>query len=85
MMWLVLVVVILGAGLILAARLRSRPTNAVTAVIDDDPAMRGCPKCGNRIAVDWAFCPFCARVLAGDDSAAQSGERNLPVAGIGSA
>ena len=25
------------------------------------PPMQPCPVCGNSIAADWEFCPFCAR------------------------
>ena len=75
MMWLVLAVgLVLGAGLALAFHARSRHAGAPAGPADGLPTMQACPACGSNIAVDWAFCPFCARAITQD-------EKGLPVAG----
>lgn len=84
MIWLFLGVLMLVAGLVLALRLRSRPAQTVTTPITGGaPTMHDCPRCGNSIAVDWAFCPFCARALAGEEGASQNGERPVSAANAG--
>jgi hypothetical protein len=85
MMWLVLGVgLLLGVGLALVIHAQSRHSDISAAPAGNTPTMQACPECGNSIAVDWAFCPFCARALAQDETSHRQGERGLPVAGAGS-
>lgn len=83
MIGVLVVALILATGLALAFWQRVRQGDNPPLLFVDDPTMHDCPRCGNSIAVDWAFCPFCARALSTEDIAAPSGERNLPVAHAG--
>ena len=84
------IALLLAIGLALAFRQRTRPgSNREPFPRDALPpvtsarTMHDCPRCGNSIAVDWAFCPFCARALSAGESASQNDERSLSLAGPG--
>lgn len=82
MMWLVLGAgLALGVGLALVIHSRSRHSEAPAAPANNTPAMQACPVCGNTIAADWDFCPFCARALTQDEASRRQGERSLPIVG----
>ena len=80
MIWLLVGALTLGIGLVLLQRWFARRADSVPPAVHHAPSMRDCPTCGNGISVDWAFCPFCARALAGEEIASQNNERSLPVA-----
>jgi hypothetical protein len=85
MMWLVLGAgLALGVGLALVIHARSRRSEAPAAPASNAPAMLACPVCGNSIAADWDFCPFCAQALTQDETGHRQASLALPAAGAGS-
>jgi hypothetical protein len=63
MMGLVAIALALAIGVALAMRRRTGTNALPPPPAGDGLTMHGCPRCGNGIAADWAFCPFCARAL----------------------
>jgi hypothetical protein len=56
---------VLGIGIVLLRRWLAHRMEPESTAVRPAPSMRACPMCGNSIAVDWAFCPFCARAVTG--------------------
>jgi hypothetical protein len=90
MIWLLAVALLLAIGVALAFRQRARqggnwqPSQRdALPPVADVRTMHDCPRCGHSIAVDWAFCPFCARALSAGESVSQNDERSLSLAGPG--
>ena len=63
MIWLLAAGFALTVAIYIYLTWRRRNNQVHTSTLGDRTLspMQPCPVCGNSIAADWEFCPFCAR------------------------